>query len=97
MSFVYMQSTLCLTERGACVILFASPIIRYSRHRQMNIDIVHADEKEIKRLEQASAFTCEGMLLDAENIAGIADVFVSEQLVREGTDEIAGYTWTGKE
>lgn len=47
--------------------------------------------------EQASAFTWEGILLDAENIAGIADVFVSEQLVREGTDEIAGYTWTGKE
>lgn len=61
----------------------------------MKINVVTADENKIKELENASAFTWEGMNLDDENISEIAQAFCTEKLVREGTQEMTGYTWSG--
>lgn len=60
------------------------------------IRTIRADEAQIKHLESVSAMTWEGMLLDEENLSGIADVFAGEQLVKEGIEEITGYFWFGK-
>lgn len=61
----------------------------------MKIILKEADEARIRKLESASAFTWEGMDLDEGNISQIAEIFLSEQLVKEGTEEITGYWWTG--
>jgi len=62
----------------------------------MRIRLIEADESKIKELENASAFTWEGMNLDDENLKEIAQSFVDEQLVKEDTDDITGFTWDGK-
>lgn len=62
----------------------------------MRITLKEADEKQIRQLESASAFTWEGMELSEENLAQIADVFTAEKLVKEDTGEITGYFWNGE-
>ncbi len=61
----------------------------------MKITVVTANEDKIKELASHSAFTWEGMNLDEQNISDIAQVFCSEKLVKDGTEEITGYTWSG--
>jgi hypothetical protein len=61
----------------------------------MKIKLAEADEVRVRQLESVSAFTWEGMDLDEGNIEQIANIFLSEELVKEGTEEITGYWWLG--
>ena len=61
----------------------------------MKILLIEADRSKIRELERASAFTWEGMALEQENLAAIANAFIEAQLVKKETDEIIGYIWYG--
>lgn len=61
----------------------------------MKIRLVEADTSKIEELANKSAFTWEGMTLDDENLAELAEIFIQEKLVKEDTEEIIGYTWYG--
>lgn len=62
----------------------------------MNIKLVSANEEKIKELENGSAFTWEGMILDTKSLDQMAHDFVNERLVTEDTKEIDGFVWNGK-
>lgn len=61
----------------------------------MRIDLHTADENKISELANRSAFTWEGMALDEENLAAVAQAFCDEKLVKDDKEKIDAYTWTG--
>lgn len=61
----------------------------------MKINLIEVNKDKIKELENSSAFTLEGMMLDKENLDGIAETFIEEELVKPDTKEIVGYFWYG--
>ncbi len=62
----------------------------------VKINLIEVNKYKIKELENSTAFTGEGMTLDKENLEGIAEVFIEEELVKPDTKEIDGYFWYGK-